>query len=53
MQNGIDLYNGGVNVINYHPLGRCGSCTVKVEGDRLFLILLQLTYVSPSELTEV
>jgi hypothetical protein len=33
LQNGIDLYNGGVKVINYPLLGRYGSCTVKVEGE--------------------
>lgn len=33
LSNGIDLYNGGANVINCRGIGSCGTCAVKVEGE--------------------
>ncbi|MCM0592038.1 MAG: 2Fe-2S iron-sulfur cluster-binding protein [Gloeotrichia echinulata IR180] len=33
LQNGIDLYNGGANLINCRGIGSCGTCAVKVEGE--------------------
>jgi ferredoxin len=31
--NGVDLHNGGSQVINCRGLGTCGTCAVKVEGE--------------------
>ncbi|WP_066379989.1 MULTISPECIES: 2Fe-2S iron-sulfur cluster-binding protein [unclassified Anabaena] len=33
LKNGIDLYNGGSQVINCRGIGSCGTCAVKVEGE--------------------
>jgi ferredoxin len=33
LDNGVDLYNGGSQVINCRGLGSCGTCAVKVEGE--------------------
>lgn len=33
LQNGIDLYNDGANLINCRGIGSCGTCAVKVEGE--------------------
>ena len=33
LENGIDLYNGGAQVINCRGIGTCGTCAVEVEGD--------------------
>ncbi|MEA5513154.1 2Fe-2S iron-sulfur cluster-binding protein [Nodularia sp. UHCC 0506] len=31
-QNGVDLHNGGAELINCRGIGSCGTCAVKVEG---------------------
>ena len=33
LMNGVDLHNGGSQVINCRGLGTCGTCAVKVEGE--------------------
>lgn len=32
LENDVDLYNGGSQVINCRGIGSCGTCAVKVEG---------------------
>ncbi len=32
LQHGVDLYNGGAQVINCRSLGTCGTCAVQIEG---------------------
>jgi ferredoxin len=33
LENSVDLYNGGANVINCQGIGTCGTCAVGVEGE--------------------
>jgi ferredoxin len=33
LSNGVDLYNGGSNVINCRGIGSCGTCAVEIEGE--------------------
>jgi ferredoxin len=33
LKHGVDLHNGGSQVINCRGIGSCGTCAVKVEGE--------------------